>query len=72
MGVIFFCLATQVYSMLEDGRQGYFRCCQISKRTCAMFDDNGHQQTALLEAYMDRRESQLTDRVIKESYRMVN
>ena len=40
--------------MLEDGRQGYFRHHQIGKRTCAIFNDMGYQQTASPGPYMDR------------------
>ena len=53
MGVIFLCLATQVHSMFENGRQGYFRRRQIGKGTCTMFDGIGHQRTASPGPYMD-------------------
>ena len=53
MSVILLCPATRVYSMLEDGWQGNFRRHQIGKETCAIFDDIGHQRTALPRLYMD-------------------
>ena len=39
--------------MLENRWQRYFRHHQIDKKTCAMFDGIGYQQTALLESYID-------------------
>ena len=58
--------------MLEDGRQGYFRCRQIDKGTCAVFDGIGHQWIVLPELYIDRGGSRLTKLVIRESHRMVS
>ncbi len=37
MGVILFCLATRVYSVLESRRKRYFRRHQISKKICTIF-----------------------------------
>ena len=42
--------------MLEDGWQRYFKCQQIDKRTCAVFDDMEHKRTALLGPYINRGE----------------
>ena len=56
MGVIFFCLATRAYLVLEDGQQGYFKRRQIGKKTYAMFNDMGYQRTTSPGLYMDKGE----------------
>ena len=43
ISVIFLCLVIQIYLILEDKQQKYFRCHQISKKTYAILDDIGHQ-----------------------------
>lgn len=40
--------------MLKDRQQKYFKCCQIGKKVCAMFDKKRYQQIALSGLYMDR------------------
>lgn len=54
MSIIIFCLAIQVYLILKDRRQRYFRCYQINKKACAMFNKIGPQQTALPRLYIDK------------------
>ena len=54
MGIILFCPATWVDLILEDGRQRYFKHCQIGKGTYAIFNGIRHQKTASPELYMDR------------------
>ena len=54
MGVIFFCLATRVHLILEDGWKRYFGRWQVGKRTCTIFIKVKHQRLALTGQYMNK------------------
>ena len=54
MGVILFYVAIQVFLMMEDIWQRYFRYCQIDKRAYVIFDSIRHQQTVQPKPYIDR------------------
>lgn len=57
MGIILFCEAKQIYSILEDGRQRYFGCRQVDKKTYAMFVGMRYQQIAPPGPYIDREQA---------------
>lgn len=54
--VIFFYLVTRVDSMLEDGKQKYFKYCQINKKAYIILDDMRYYQIALPKLYIDKGE----------------
>lgn len=54
MGVILFCLAIRVFSILENRQQRYFRHCQTDKKVYTIFDGMRHKQTARLRLYIDK------------------
>ena len=55
MGVILFCLATRVNSVLEDRWKRYFGHHQVDKKTYTMFDEVRYQRSAPTGSYMTKK-----------------
>lgn len=53
MGVIFFCTAIRIYSMLKDRPKRYFKCYQVGKKTYTVFVRVGYQWLAAIKLYID-------------------